>query len=994
MPTMPRLGSGIPLVARGRELRSLRAAYTAAAGGKATAVLLSGDAGVGKTRMAEELARLARADGAVVLTGRCLDSGETGLPYLPVVEALGAVRERAATRVALGRLFGDSVEPGLPDAGLSTGVSAAVGGPRAEQDIGQLQLFDAVHALLAELAAEAPVVLVLEDLHWADASTRRLLTFLLSRLRTQPLMVLGTYRGEDLHRRHPLRPLLAELLRLPAVERLDMAAFSRADARAFVGALAEGGLGEAAVRELADRSDGNAFFAEELLAAYTDCADRADALPATLVDVLLARIERLGPAAQNVVRLASVAGRRVPDARLRAVAEMAEADLETALREAVQHYVLVPEDGDLYTFRHALLREAVYHDLLPGERVRLHAAYARELAGRAGERGAAAALAHHSMESHALTATLRASVEAAAEAERLGAPAEALEHLERALKVWAAVPAGERPEPDNSTLLERASWVAGTSGEPERAIAYARSAVGCVDPAADPEKAAHIRRRLAQALYAVDGRELEARAVIEEALGLVRDRPCTAVTAWVYAAYATILRGLGRPEESAAHAREAVAQARVAGAGAPEADALITLAMLDETSGETAASRERLRAAMDLATRVGAPTVEVRARFTLALNQYEHGDLHDAGLTLDEGVARAYERGLSWSTYGLELRALQLTTRYASGEWDLAESAVEPGHRVSHVVWGRLTMLGALIAVGRGRFAEADRVLAEFRTEDHRESPTPLVAGILATELAQWRGRPDRAIEHLRATLDWCDRMHWDMVGIRLAALGIAAGADLAHAAATRRDEDATRVARAEGARLLKLARTTAVDGAPRTGALGPEGQAWLARAEAEHSRLGGESDPALWERAVSAFSYGAVYEQALCRWRLAEALLAADDRAAAATELRLADATANSLGAKPLREALRRIARRARIPLDPDATPRDRIDLFTPRERAVLALVAQGRTNRQVGDELFISEKTVSVHLSRIMAKLGASRRAEAVAVAYDRGLLDRADQ
>jgi ATP/maltotriose-dependent transcriptional regulator MalT len=973
-------------VARGRELRALRAAFTSAAGGTATAVLLSGDAGVGKTRMAEELAEAARADGALVLTGRCLDSGETGLPYLPVVEALGPVRERAGSRAALARLFGDWVELGLPDAGLS---AAATGAPRVEQDINQLQLFDAVHALLAELTAERPVLLVLEDLHWADASTRRLVSFLLSRLRGQRLLVLATYRGEDLHRRHPLRPLLAELLRLPAVERLDLAPFNRADARSFVSALSEGGLGDAAVRDLAERSDGNAFFAEELFAAYSDCGDRGDALPATLVDVLLARIERLGPAAQNAVRLASVGGRRVPDARLRAVAGIDGADLDTALREAVQHNVLVTEHADVYTFRHALLREAVYHDLLPGERVRLHAAYAQELGARIGEPGVAAALAHHSMESHALPVALRASLEAASEAERLGAPAESLEHLERALKIWDAVPVEQRPDRSNARLLERASFVAGTSGEPERAIAYAKAAVTCVDAAAEPEQAAHVRRRLAQALYATDGREEEAGLVIEAALELVADRP-GAVAAWVHAANATILRGLGRPVESADHARAALAQAKAADAGGAEADALITLAMLDETAGQVADAREGLRAAMDLATRVGAPTVEIRARFTLALNQYEHGDLAEAVHTLAEGVARAAEHGLTWSTYGLELRALSLVCQYASGDWDAADAAAEPGHRVSHVVWGRLTMLGALISVGRGRFPEADRVLAEFRTEDHRTTPTPLVAAIVAAELALWRGKPDRALEQLRSCLADTGS-GWEMMAIRLAALALAAAAEVAHTATSRRDEDTVKSVTAEADTLITLARDTATKGAPRTGDLGPEGRAWLARAEAEHARVHGTPDPALWHRAVEAFDYGAVYEQAICRWRLAESLLHTDDRPSAADHLRQAAATATTLGAKPLQDATTRTARRARISLDPDATPRERVDLFTPRERAVLALVAKGRTNRQVGEELFISEKTVSVHLSRIMSKLGAIRRAEAVAVAYDRGLLEK---
>src|SRR6185436_8051560 len=184
--------------------------------------------------------------------------------------------------------------------------------------------------------------------------------------------------------------------------------------------------------------------------------------------------ERLTARAQQVIRAAAVAGRQVPDARLRAVAGLSEIELEEALREAVQHYILVPADGERYAFRHALLREAVYGDLLPGERVRLHGAYARLLAAEPPGRGIAAALAHHSMASHALPQALTASVTAAEEAARLGAPAEALEHLERALNLWHVVPAEERPEGvDELWLLRRASWFAGTSGDPERAVAFA-----------------------------------------------------------------------------------------------------------------------------------------------------------------------------------------------------------------------------------------------------------------------------------------------------------------------------------------------------------------------------------------------------------------------------------------------------------------------------------------------------------------------------------------
>ncbi|MGQ0840164.1 helix-turn-helix transcriptional regulator, partial [Actinokineospora sp.] len=944
------------------------------------------------TRMTAEVGAFARDQGALVLTGRCLDAGETGLPYLPVAEALAAVRDRARVRPALGRLFPEIAMPTGPDPGrLASGMAIPVVGPRSEQDIGQLQLFDAVHGVLGDLAEESPVVLVLEDLHWADASTRSLLSFLLSRLRSQRLLVLGTYRADDLHRRHPLRPLLAELVRLPQVERIELAPFGPADARAFVAALAEDRLSEPTLREVAGRSEGNAFFAEELLAAYLDCG--AGGMPATLVDVLLARIERLSPAAQNIVRVASVAGRRVPDARLRAVADLDDAGLEEALREAVQRHVLVPDDGEVYTFRHALLREAVYGDLLPGERVRLHSAYARELTHEAGVRGVAAALAHHSMESHALPRALSASVDAAKEAERLGAPAESLEHLERALKLWDAVPPAERPpDVDELVLLRRASWVAGMSGDPERAIAFAKSAVALADQGADPEPAVKLRRRLAQALYAVDGREVEAQEVIEHAWALVADRPPSPTQAWVLAAYATILRGMGRMDDAREHAERAVEVARSLDAGGPEADALITLAILAEARGEGVESRARLADAMRRAEEVEAITVELRARYSLCVNLYEQGLLDEAGAVADAGVDRACSTGLTWSVYGLELRVIQVVIRYARGDWDGSEAAAEPpGHRVSSTVSARLAAVGAYVAVGRGRFTEAERLVTELRSDWHRDLQIPLVAGGVGAELASWRGRPDRAVEWVREALDWVAQAggQWFLAGIRMAALGIAAHADLAHAAATGRDPDAGDRAVADGVRLVERARRTAELGKPRTGVLGPEGRAWLARAEAELSRLHGASDPTRWRAAVDAFDYGAVYEQAVCRRRLGEALLAADRRDEAAVELRAADAVATRLNAKPLRDAVRKAARRGRVSLDETVDPRDELDPFTPRERAVLSLVALGRTNRQVGAELFISEKTVSVHLSRIMAKLGASRRAEAVAVAYDRGLL-----
>jgi DNA-binding CsgD family transcriptional regulator len=311
---------------------------------------------------------------------------------------------------------------------------------------------------------------------------------------------------------------------------------------------------------------------------------------------------------------------------------------------------------------------------------------------------------------------------------------------------------------------------------------------------------------------------------------------------------------------------------------------------------------------------------------------------------------------------------------------------------VSSTVSARLAAVGSQVMVSRGRLAEAARLAADLKPEWSRDFQIGAAMGPAAAELAFWQGRPEEGVAHVREALDWAERVggQWTLVGIRLGAIGVALCAELAERAARRRDDAARRSAVEEAERLVVHARDTARYGRPRTGRLGPEGRAWLARAEAELSRVHGDSSPDLWRAAADAFGYGAVYEQAMCRWRLGEALLRTDQREVAATELRSAAEVADRLGARPLLDAVRKLARRARIPLGDGPTPRESLDPFTPRERSVLGLVALGRTNRQVGEELYISEKTVSVHLSRIMAKLGATRRAEAVAIAYDKGLLE----
>ncbi|MET8757162.1 AAA family ATPase [Lentzea sp. NPDC004782] len=989
MPLVARLGSGIPLVARDRELDRLRAALAKAGEGTAGAVLLAGDAGVGKTRLVEELA--ASADDTLVLMGRCLDAGETGLPYLPFAEALSALKNDVANRPALAMLLPQLALPAEREPGTEGMIAPSlIPGRRPEQDVGQLQLFDAVLGLLGDLSERQRVLLVVEDLHWADASTRYLLSFLLSRLRSQRLLVVGTYRSDDLHRSHPLRPLLSELVRLPAVDRLDLSPFNAADARRFVEALSDD-LPEDVVGQVAQRSEGNAFFAEELLAVAT-CGD-ARTLPSALADVLLSRVERLSPEAQHVVRVASVRGRRVRHDRLREVAGMPDVALDAALRELVQHHLLVVNDDEVYIFRHALLREAVYGDLLPGERVRLHARYAHYLAEHLDERGAAAALAHHAFQSHDLPQALKASIKAAKEAERAGAPAESLQHLEKALNLWNAVTEADRPsDVDESVLLRRASWVAGTAGQPERAVAFGRSAVKALTDQS-PEEQAEVLLRVAQALSVLDGNDLEHHKAMTKAWELVQERQASPTRARVLAGMASMLRQQRKWTDAREFAEKAIADGQQTNAAGAVADALGTLGLLDDYADRHEEARINFERAIERAREVGAVNTELRARYYFGLMYYDAGQLTEAARVYNEAGDRAQETGLTWSSFGLEIRILQVLVHYYIGDWDYAAWASEPpGMSVSSTVLARLAAAGTHLTVSRGDLAQSERMITKLRSDWHRDIQIALITGGTGGELALWRGRPELAVERVADALEWTRKLGgpWVLADIRIGAIGIAGYADLAAKARRKRDAAAERQAVESGRKLAEHVRLTAKNGVPRTGSLGPEGRAWLVRANAEESRLTGSGDPELWQQAVDAFGYGLVFEQALCRWRLAEALLGADRRDEAAEQLRLADEVATGLKAVPLQEAVASCAKRARITLRAEEPVREHLDLFTPRERDVLALVAAGRTNREVGEELYISEKTVSVHLSRIMAKLGASRRAEAVAIAYDRGLLE----
>ncbi|MGY1812907.1 helix-turn-helix transcriptional regulator [Blastococcus sp. SYSU D00820] len=988
-----------PLVGRDDELARLLAAVERAAAGRGCAVLLAGDAGVGKTRLLDELAGRAAARGLRVLTGHCVDLGDVGLPYLPFVDLLRAVAAEAAESATAaahpalaGFLAGRAVdEPPGPSAGDAVDLGRPLPNlrPRLPVDDGRLQLFEAVAALLAELAAERPLLLVLEDLHWADRSSRDLLRYLLARLGDEPVAVVASYRADDLHRRHPLRPLLAELVRLPGVDRLDLPPLPDAAVQELVRGLgaASGGVPDSTVEDVVARAEGNAFYAEELLAAGL----AGETLPLGLTDVLLTRVEQLSPAAQQVLRVAAVAGRQVRHELVAAVGGLAPGDLEQALAEAVHRHLLVVSPEGRYRFRHALLREAVLADLLPGERVRLHAAVAAYLAATPGA-GTAAERAHHARESNDLPGALSASLEAAEDAARVGAPAERLSHLEAALALWPAVPDAEaRAGRDQATLLFDAAAAARSGGELHRGVALLRAAQEVLGPDGDRAARARVHYTLAQALARIEDADA-ALAESAAALALVPADPPSAARTWATAVHARCCYSVGRWAEGDAAAEEALAAADVLGLDSAWADTAVSLARC--RGGAPADIAARLEDALARARRSGDRDVEMRVLFNLAVVPYEAGDVAAALRWVETALARATALGVPWSFYAAELRHLGVVARYVSGDWD---GALEWARQLARVpdMAAHVRAAGLLVQVGRGDPGGAEAI-AWARGLTARLDAHVLLH--LATtgadlELAVWRGDAAAAvalardgIEHL--TTYWRDDR---LAAVRLAATALWAVGDAAAAARVVSDAEAERRWVTAGEELVALARSAEAAHRSTVGEYGREAAAWLVRVDAEEARLHGGADPAPWQAAVAAFGPGYVYEEARCRRRLAEALLAAGDRDAAAAELQQAADVAVRLGAGPLREAVAALARRGRLAVELPGLGRvpDAAAVFTPREVEVLALLARGRTNRQIGAALYISEKTASVHVSNILAKLGAGGRTEAVALAAQRGLL-----
>jgi DNA-binding CsgD family transcriptional regulator len=985
-----------PLVGRASEIRQLCAslgldepppARRAATTGPGGVVLLAGDAGVGKSRLLAELGDLARERDWRVLIGHCVDFGESALPYLPFSELFGRL---AAESPAIADALIEAqpaIQRLMPSARLRADGAVGHG-----QSVDRAELFEAVHAAIEHLAGSAPLLLLVEDVHWADQSTREMLSFLFARGFRERVGIAASYRTDDLHRKHPLRTSAAEWARLPGVERLQLSRLSDADVRTLIQSLSRGTLAENDIYSIVERAEGNAFFTEELVGA---AQVGKWTLPGDLVDLLLVRIDQLDDAARQVVRASSAAGRRVSHDLLSRVVDLDAGALDSSLRVAVERNVLVPVGDDSYAFRHALLAEAVYDDLLPGERLRLHKAYVAAL-GSIDVASSAAEIARHAKAAHDLPTALRASIEAGDEAMSVGGPDEAARHYETALELLGAdefAAGADTSDVDAVDLVVKASEAITAAGHPYRAVELLRDQIDHrADGVADLDHA-RLLLALATASLLTDG-QFDTLDVTTRALQLMPDGDPTPLRAQLLSLHARAHAASGHDTEAARWANDALAISNGLRLHAIVSEATTTLSMIDKRAGDPDASRKALAAIVAAARDEGDVMAELRGLHNLGYIHYEQARLDEAQEVYETAVRRAAQAGRPWAPYGLDARVLAAVTSYIRGDWDATLRITDvSGQAPPILAESALSSVAMMVHAGRGDDG-ADAPLAQARKVWGRDGMIAVVAGSAAIDVYGDRGDLDHSIAIHDETVDEVSRL-WQntlfQARVRLSALMIGQLASAAAHAPTAEREDLAK--RADG--LLNIALDTFETHARKGRMMGPEGKAWRQRAVAEHLRLrwlaslGGAAEDELigaWRETVAAFeAMGHVFESARSQARLAAVLRAAGEPAQAQPLVDQARATARRLKSEPLQRELRSLGGPGqRRPSESSATA------LTPREREILALVADGRSNGEIAKLLFISAKTVSVHVSNILSKLGASGRTEAAALARREGLLD----
>jgi DNA-binding CsgD family transcriptional regulator len=981
--------------------------------GDARLLLVVGDAGVGKTRFADEGMARATTAGMVVVRGECLPLAGA-LPLLPVAGALGELARREgggllqAALAAGPEYVRDEVRRLLP--GLPAGAAPGAGGqpdPGGRDDGWRRErLFSAVADLLDAVAASrgSRVGLVVEDVHWADSATLDCLTFLARAGQRDTLAVAVTCRGDEAPLAGHVAEWLAQVRGAAGVEEIRLGPLSRAEVAGQVAGLAGGQVPARVVDELYARAEGNPFFTEQLVAVALADADGGlhlpPGLPGRLAELLAARAGSRAGDARVVLAGLAVAGRPLAEDLLGVVTGLDAEAVRGGLRELAAARLLAEDTaGGAHRPRHALLAEAVAGGLLPGERAALHESVARALAA-ATDQALAAEVAGHWQAAGNAAAELAARLAAAEAAEQVFGYAEAATHWQRAIELCRAHPdAAAAAAIELPRMYVHATDALALSGDGERAAEVAEEAYRRFAAHPDPTTAAVIRHRAAyHQAFETRGAAL---ALIEEALRLYEQGPPSAdhVMAWIDYATFFLWSGQARLEDISPALSKALQIAEAAGATALMPRVLAALALNAFSRGQADEGADFLRRARTQARTSGDGMAAVRVALTESYSLLRMARFDSATDVARSGLEHARQAGLSASWIASVLAFNASEALLACGRTAEARALIDPltdeppghDHLATHEARAEIDLLRGDIDAAARRRQLIDAIPNDLGLDIVRASAQR------AAELAVWAGQPGDAVERIRQVLplmetpDMIITCGWPLT------IGMRACADLAEHARARRDEPA---AAAAGAAADGLA--TWVDRVSGTlfadhrfaAAIPAERATW----EAERTRLAGPSDPEAWRRAAQAWQeLGCPHRAGYAWWRQAQAQLDAGQPAAEATEaLRAAAAAAD--GHAPLLAQVRALAGRARIALhapaaaspEPAAAAKAPVAYgLTGRELAVLRLLAAGRTNAQIGAELYISPKTASVHVTSILRKLGVSGRVQAAALAERAGLV-----
>jgi DNA-binding CsgD family transcriptional regulator len=997
------MAAPVAFVGREGELSRLLAAL----GGETRLVLVVGDAGVGKTRFVAEGMARAGAAGVVMVRGECLPLAET-LPLRPVAAALGELARLDGGGLLEGAL-NSAPEYVRGEVGRLLPELGSDGGPgTGGRDEGwqRERLFSAVAELLDAAAgkAGAGVGLVVEDVHWADSATLDLLTFLVRGGCRGAVSVVATSRADEAPEAGHVAEWLAQVRGAAGVEEIRLGPLSREEVAGLAAALAGCPVPLRVVDELYARAEGNPFFTEQLVAA--GLADGAGGglvvpagLPDRLVELLTARAGRCAGNARAVLAGLAVAGRPLAEDLLGTVTGLGAEAVRGGLRELAAARLLAEGTlGGGHRPRHALLAEAVAGGLLPGERAALHEKTARALAA-GGDQTLAGEVAGHWQAAGRPAEELPARVAAAEAAERVFGYAEAAVHWQRAIELCHAQPGAART--DELGLYLRATYALAWSGDSERAGVVAEEAYRRLAGHPDTATAAAVRHRAAyfQAIETPDA----GLPLIEEAVRLYEQAPPSAeqAEAWLDYAHIFLHSAEGQREGISPALRRALEIAEAASATALIPRILASLAAeafrrghMDDGLAFLDRGRTLAQEANDAWALLAMAASESDALLKLARFQ----DAADVAL---RGLGTARQAGLQASS-GLDIVAGNACEALlAVGRTAEAAALIDPlttgppdrNHWLVHEDRAEIDLLRGDTDAATRRLQEIDARYTHIgHVEFARESAQR------AAELALWDGRPSDALNRVQRVLPLYKTPDQAILSGRLLLAGMRACADLAEQARARRDEPGTDAAGAAAGGLASSAGQ--VPGAPFTdhpfvATIPAERATW----DAERTRLAGGSDPGAWRAAAEAWQdLGCPHRAGYAWWRHAQAQLdAGQPPTAAGAALRAAAAAAD--GHAPLLAQIRQLAERARIPLQPPAaavpqTPRPAEPPAAPygltgRELAVLRLLAAGRTNAQIGAELYISPRTAGVHVTNILRKLGVSSRVQAAAQAERAGLL-----